>query len=91
MTFQLRTAGDPLVHAAAVREIVKAVDSRVPVTNIVSQVDEINLIAARHGFHLAGFRSFEHAVDEAEIARIRANASAGKSPVVPSRPSTMHG
>jgi predicted amino acid dehydrogenase len=56
-----------------------------------TQVDEINLIAARHGFHLAGFRSFEHAVDEAEIARIRANAAVSKSPAHTTRPSTMHG
>jgi predicted permease len=47
MTFELRTAGDPLVHATAVRDIVKAVDSRVPVTNMVSQVDEINQIFSR--------------------------------------------
>jgi predicted amino acid dehydrogenase len=40
----------------------------------VAQVNEINGIAARHGFHLAGFRSFEKAVDEAIIARVRANA-----------------
>ena len=53
-----------------------------------AQVDEINLIAARHGFHLGGFRSFEHAVDEAEIARIRANALAPGARGVPSHPST---
>jgi fatty aldehyde-generating acyl-ACP reductase len=40
----------------------------------VAQVKEIASIARRHGFKLAGFRSFEHAVPEAEIERIRLNA-----------------
>ncbi len=40
----------------------------------VAQVDEISEIAARHGFALAGFRSFEKAVEEEAIARIRRNA-----------------
>ncbi len=40
----------------------------------VAQVKEIAGIARRHGFKLAGFRSFEHAVPEAEIERIRLNA-----------------
>ncbi len=45
----------------------------------VAQVDEINTLAARHGFKLAGFRSFEKAVDAEEIERIRANASRAQS------------
>jgi predicted amino acid dehydrogenase len=40
----------------------------------VAQVKEIASITQRHGFKLAGFRSFEHAVPEAEIERIRFNA-----------------
>lgn len=40
----------------------------------VEQADEIGRICDRHGFELAGFRSFEKAVDETEIARIRARA-----------------
>ncbi len=40
----------------------------------VAQVKEIGQIAARHGFKLAGFRSFEQAVPEEEIERIRFNA-----------------
>jgi predicted amino acid dehydrogenase len=40
----------------------------------VEQVDTISQLAVKHGFHLAGFRSFEHAVDKDEIARIRRNA-----------------
>jgi len=47
MTFELRTAGDPLLHATAVRDIVRNVDSRVPVTNIMSQVDEISQTISR--------------------------------------------
>jgi fatty aldehyde-generating acyl-ACP reductase len=40
----------------------------------VAQVDEITGIAFKHGFRLAGFRSFEKAVDKEAIARIRRNA-----------------
>ena len=40
----------------------------------VPQVKEIDRIARRHGFQLAGFRSFEHAVPDEEIERIRSNA-----------------
>jgi predicted amino acid dehydrogenase len=40
----------------------------------VAQVDEINRLATRHGFRLAGFRSFERAVDDATLERIRHNA-----------------
>ena len=40
----------------------------------VAQVKEIAGIARQHGFKLAGFRSFEHAVPQEEIERIRHNA-----------------
>ncbi len=40
----------------------------------LQQVDEIARLAAKHGFRLAGFRSFERAVTEQEIERIRHNA-----------------
>jgi fatty aldehyde-generating acyl-ACP reductase len=40
----------------------------------VAQVKEMAEIARRHGFKLAGFRSFEHAVPETEIEHIRLNA-----------------
>lgn len=40
----------------------------------VAQVDESNRLATKHGFQLAGFRSFERAVDREDIARIRQNA-----------------
>ncbi len=41
----------------------------------VKQVDEINTIAVRHGFKLAGFRSFEKAVDKDTIENVRRNAA----------------
>lgn len=41
----------------------------------VEQVDEITLIAEKHGFGISGFRSFERAVTEEEIAAVRKNAA----------------
>lgn len=41
----------------------------------ISQVLEISKLARKHGFKLAGFRSFEKPVTEAEIHNIRNNAS----------------
>lgn len=38
------------------------------------QVEEIDALAAKHGFTLAGFRSFERAVSDEEIARVQENA-----------------
>jgi predicted amino acid dehydrogenase len=40
----------------------------------VAQVDEISALAEKHGFHLAGFRSFEKAVSPEAIDRIRKKA-----------------
>jgi predicted amino acid dehydrogenase len=40
----------------------------------VAQVKEITSLARQHGFKLAGFRSFEHAVPPEEIERIKLNA-----------------
>ncbi|MHB9035144.1 MAG: NAD(P)H-binding protein [Armatimonadota bacterium] len=40
----------------------------------VEQVEEITRIAKKHGFKLAGFRSFEKAVTEEHIAEIKRNA-----------------
>ena len=50
----------------------------------VEQVRRIGEIARKHGFKLAGFRAFEKAVDDATIARVRANAQrrAGAAPSV---------
>jgi predicted amino acid dehydrogenase len=40
----------------------------------VAQVDEIDRLAGKHGFKLAGFRSFERALSDEEINTIRENA-----------------
>jgi predicted amino acid dehydrogenase len=48
----------------------------------VAQCKEIAAIARRHGFKLAGFRSFEHAVPDAEIERIRRNAGRARQAAV---------
>ena len=45
----------------------------------LSQVQTIDRIAATHGFKLGGFRSFERAVTETQIATVQAHA-AGASP-----------
>jgi predicted permease len=42
MTYALRTDGDPLRHVNTVRQIVHSADSRVPVTNVVTQQADIN-------------------------------------------------
>jgi macrolide transport system ATP-binding/permease protein len=42
MVYELRTAGDPLAYVNSIREIVKRADSRVPVTNVETQVAEID-------------------------------------------------
>lgn len=44
----------------------------------VAQVKAVDEIARRHGFKLAGLRSFEHAVPAEEIERIRSNARRAK-------------
>lgn len=41
----------------------------------VEQVHRIGEIAQKHGFKLAGFRSFEKAVDQATLDEVRANAN----------------
>jgi predicted amino acid dehydrogenase len=46
----------------------------------VEQVDEITRIAQKHGFKLAGFRSFEKAVDDDAIERARRARRSGGSP-----------
>jgi macrolide transport system ATP-binding/permease protein len=42
MTYALRTAGDPLRYVRSVHEIVREADSRIPVTNVVTQAAEID-------------------------------------------------
>jgi macrolide transport system ATP-binding/permease protein len=47
MTYALRTAGDPLRYVKSVREIVWEADSRVAVTNVVTQAAEIDRTISR--------------------------------------------
>lgn len=42
VTYALRTAGDPLRYVRTVREIVRKADSRIPVTNVVTQAAAID-------------------------------------------------
>jgi predicted permease len=42
VTYALRTAGDPLRYVQSVHEIVREADSRIPVTNVVTQASEID-------------------------------------------------
>ncbi|HTA46688.1 MAG TPA: ABC transporter permease [Bryobacteraceae bacterium] len=42
MTYALRTAGDPLSYVRSVHEVVRNADSRIPVTNVVTQAAEID-------------------------------------------------
>jgi macrolide transport system ATP-binding/permease protein len=42
MTYALRTAGDPLRYVKSVQEIVREADSRIPITNVVTQAAEID-------------------------------------------------
>ncbi|MDN5348583.1 MAG: hypothetical protein PWP65_2148 [Clostridia bacterium] len=42
----------------------------------VEQVEEISLLAQKHGFHLAGFRSFERPLTEEQILAIKERARA---------------
>jgi fatty aldehyde-generating acyl-ACP reductase len=41
----------------------------------INQIEEINKIAKKHGFKLAGFRSFERAITEEKILEIKNNAA----------------
>lgn len=47
ITYALRTAGDPLGVVQSVREVVREADSRIPVTNVVTQAAEIDRTISR--------------------------------------------
>jgi macrolide transport system ATP-binding/permease protein len=47
VTYALRTAGDPLRYVNSVHEIVQEADSRIPVTNVVTQAAEIDRTISR--------------------------------------------
>ncbi|MBS4032280.1 MAG: shikimate dehydrogenase [Clostridiales bacterium] len=50
----------------------------------VAQVDEISRLADKHGFKLAGFRSFERALTEEQITLIRRNAKRNEGKILSS-------
>ncbi len=56
----------------------------------VGQVQEIHQIAARHGFRLAGFRSFEKPVTEQMIDRVRENVQLRRYSWAPPAPIEMN-
>ena len=47
VTYALRTAGDPLRFVPGVHEIVREADSRIPVTNVITQAAEIDRTISR--------------------------------------------
>jgi predicted permease len=47
VTYAVRTAGDPLRYVQSVHEIVREADSRIPVTNVVTQAAEIDRTISR--------------------------------------------
>ncbi len=47
VTYALRTAGDPLGYVQSVHEIVREADSRIPLTNVVTQAAEIDRTISR--------------------------------------------
>jgi macrolide transport system ATP-binding/permease protein len=47
VTYALRTASDPLRYVQSVHEIVREADSRIPVTNVVTQAAEIDRTISR--------------------------------------------
>jgi predicted permease len=47
VTYALRTAGDPLRYVQSVHEIVREADSRIPVTNVITQAAEIDQTISR--------------------------------------------
>lgn len=67
---------DKMAYACMSETMMLALEGRVENFTLgkdvtVEQVDEINRLAHKHGFELAGFRSFERAVDDAAIQRAR--------------------
>jgi macrolide transport system ATP-binding/permease protein len=47
VTYALRISGDPLSYVSSVHEVVREVDSRIPVTNVVTQAAEIDRTITR--------------------------------------------
>ena len=68
-----------LVYACMAETMVLAMEGRYESFTLgreitAKQVQEIEAMADKHGFRLAGFRSFERAVTPEQIERVRARA-----------------
>ncbi|HUS79997.1 MAG TPA: shikimate dehydrogenase [Armatimonadota bacterium] len=73
-----------LAYACMAETMILALEERIENYSLgkdleLARVQEIARLADKHGFGLAGFRSFERAVDEQTIARIRDRAQARRS------------
>jgi fatty aldehyde-generating acyl-ACP reductase len=76
---------DKMAYACMSETMMLALDGRIENFTLgkdvtVEQVDEITRIAHKHGFEIAGFRSFEKAVDEEAIKRARDARRKGSEP-----------
>jgi fatty aldehyde-generating acyl-ACP reductase len=65
-----------MVEACMAETMILALEGRLECFTLgptvdVGRVREIQTLAAKHGFRMAGFRRFERAIDDAEIDRIR--------------------
>lgn len=77
-----------MVEACMAETMALALDGRLENFTLGPTVDpdkarEIHRIAARHGFHLAGFRRFERAIPDEEFDRVRRLAPGGASEIPP--------
>jgi len=68
-----------LAYACMAETMILALEGRIENFTLgrdltVKQIDTINRLAAKHGFRVAGFRSFELPVSEARVAAIRERA-----------------
>jgi predicted amino acid dehydrogenase len=68
-----------LAYACMAETMILALEGRIENFTLgreltVEQIDTINRLAAKHGFRVAGFRSFELPVSEARVAAIREQA-----------------
>ena len=57
----------------------------------VAQAEEIGRLAEKHGFRLAGFRSFERAVTDETIAEVRKAAGRSSADMLPLSPPSLVG
>ncbi len=74
-----------MVYACMAETMALALEGRLEAYTLgrqitLAQVQEIEAMAHRHGFRLAGFRSFEREVTPEHIERVAARARAGRAP-----------